>query len=58
MLEVSPYDILLDEFNQVDTITVDAKTELGHLVLEYNSLDARQKERLKGYIDGLRGTFT
>ena len=52
-LEVDPYDILLDKSEQVDYIKVDRDTELGQLVLEYNSLSLRQRDRIKGYIDGL-----
>ena len=45
---------LLDESNQTDYIIVDSKTELGQLILDYNSLSPKRKDRLKGYIDGLK----
>ena len=54
-LEVTPYDILLDEHDRLEYITVEGETELGRLVLDYDSLNSHQKERLKGYLDGLLG---
>ena len=54
VLDTNPYDILLDESDQTDYIIVDSKTELGQLILDYNSLTPKRKDRLKGYIDGLK----
>lgn len=54
VLDTNPYDILLDESDQTDYIIVDSKTELGQLILDYNSLPPKRKDRLKGYIDGLK----
>lgn len=55
ILNVSPYDILLDNLEEIDYIMVDSKTELGRMVLEYNSMNSFQRERLYGYLEGLRG---
>ena len=55
ILNVSPYDILLDNSEEIDYIMVDSKTELGRMVLEYNSMNSFQRERLHGYMEGLHG---
>ncbi|MBR1572382.1 MAG: helix-turn-helix transcriptional regulator [Lachnospiraceae bacterium] len=55
VLDTNPYDILLEQSEQTDYIVVDSKSDLGHLVLDYNSLSTRRKDRLKGYIEGLKG---
>ena len=54
-LDVNPYDILLDKSQQPDYIVVDLHSELGQLVSDYNAMELRRRERLKGYLDALKG---
>ena len=52
-LDANPYEILGQDGNTVDTISVDLESDVGRLVLEYNSMNQNQRDRLKGYIDSL-----
>ena len=52
-LDANPYEILGQDDNTVDTISVDLESDVGRLVLEYNSMNQNQRDRLKGYIDSL-----
>jgi len=52
-LDTNPYEILEQDDNTVDTISVDLESDVGQLVLEYNSMNQNQRDRLKGYIDSL-----
>ena len=52
-LDANPYEILEQDNNTVDTISVDLESDVGQLVLEYNSMNQNQRDRLKGYIDSL-----
>ena len=52
-LDANPYEILGQADNPVDTISVDLESDVGQLVLEYNSLNQNQRDRLKGYVDSL-----
>ncbi len=53
VLDANPYEILEQDDNTVDTISVDLESDVGQLVLEYNSMNQNQRDRLKGYIDSL-----
>lgn len=52
-LDANPYEILGQDDNTVGTISVDLESDVGQLVLEYNSMNQNQRDRLKGYIDSL-----
>ena len=57
VLNVSPYDVLQDTANQknkADFRVVSEGTSDYELMVEIDSLDSKQKERLRGYLSALK----
>ena len=57
VLNVSPYDVLQDTVKQKDVSAyrvVSEGTSDYELMVEIDSLDAKQKERLKGYLSAIK----
>ena len=57
-LNVTPYEILQESNNKVEKIgyrVCTKGTENYDLLMEIDSLDDKQKERLKGYISAIKG---
>ena len=59
-LNVSPYDVLQDTVNQnnkSDYRVVSEGTSDYELMVEIDSLDLKQKERLKGYLSAIKENY-
>lgn len=57
VLNVSPYDVLQDTIkqkNRTDYRVVSEGTSDYELMLEIDSLNSKQKERLKGYLSAIK----
>ena len=53
VLNVSPYELLEDESDSTDYVTVDKTTDLGILIEVYSNMSKEQQSRLLGYAQGL-----
>ena len=58
-LEVSPYELLQEstmDINDYDIYYVNKNSEKYRFLLEYESLDLRSRERLRGYMEAMKNT--